>query len=151
MQKHDRPPVRDLRHPFIAMATSKARTSAVKKDCAVKGCPIQTREGKDYCSDHVERCDYVKSILDARKQHLLETRRINKNPGALTIDTEIVRDAINFLTYDGPLSLEKLASLLSASNTLVEKIVMLLARQRMVTVKKTKRGSRLIVPLRVAS
>lgn len=65
--------------------------------CTFKGCKKTTREGKPFCSPHVENSPYIKKILAEIKKRDKEERKLNLTRGNISQDGFFVREALLLL------------------------------------------------------
>lgn len=110
-------------------------------------CGQATREGKPYCSEHVERHAYVREVMAALEARAEEERAVLRR-GAAAVDLQGInaREVLLQLRLHGERTVERLARDLQLDPRLVPHYVQALARRGLVRLGRTSRGSVLVQP-----
>lgn len=107
--------------------------------CSKENCLRATKEGKEFCQEHVEEHPYVKRILsdlanfEKEKQKVLRNKRVIRK-GYLE------QEIMNVLAESSPVSIEKMVKLLSYDRRIIEVYVKSAQRRKLVSTRKNKRG-----------
>lgn len=139
------------REEFMPVAAFKALTQNIgtgkiaNPNCSASSCDRTTREGKLYCSDHVEMGNYVKKIL--RELELRESEARALEVGDL-IDTKghLIRETILMLKQ-GSYTEAKLARLMDISHKAASALIKQLHESGLARVGHTDRGALTIYKL----
>ncbi|MGE0708576.1 MAG: hypothetical protein AB7N76_22885 [Planctomycetota bacterium] len=112
------------------------------RHCERDGCSQATREGKPFCSEHVEELPYVREVqarIDARESEHQEVER----RGARAVDPygPTARDILVTLWINGERSVARLARELNLDFRLVKDYVKSLKRARLIDVTPARRGA----------
>ena len=117
--------------------------------CERPGCFTATREGKPFCSDHVEDHPRVRRLLATIRQREREVQAIaRRGSNAVRSDHLIVAEVVTHLRATGQQTLERLAKDTGLPFVVVRSIARWLRRRRIGAIGLTKRGS---TTLRLAS
>lgn len=110
------------------------------RHCEAAGCLSATREGKQYCSNHVELHPYVQSLLDRLAEKEAEDEDVRQR-GAEKVEPYGLtsQELLNFLKQKGSLTIPRLSRELQLELNVVKAYVRGLVKLGLVTVK---RGSR---------
>lgn len=117
---------------------SGARGEAVR--CDVPGCSSSTREGKPYCSEHVDYNPYVSRLLDqiAERDKEDEAARSGKTLNVRGITAQSI---IQHLAEHGPRTRERLCKELQIDMDVLDGYTRAMVRKKMVRRGRTRRGS----------
>jgi predicted transcriptional regulator len=78
--------------------------------CEIKECGKVTREGKPFCTEHVEKHIYVKDLLQRINEKCTEEERaFTKGAKVINIDSATSKDIILHLKTHGPLTVERMS------------------------------------------
>jgi predicted HTH transcriptional regulator len=124
---------------FRALAPAKAPGKVSNPRCDAKGCQRTTREGKPYCSSHVEESVYVKSILQELALRDQEAARLTEG---LDINTRghLIRESLLMLEQ-GSYTAAKLSRLMDISHIAAETLIRVMAKKGLAQMGKTDRGA----------
>jgi hypothetical protein len=120
------------------------------RHCEREGCHQATREGKAFCSDHVEEHPYVRDLMARLAEREAQDDLVSKR-GAKAVDLEssiTVQEILQHLDFHGARTEERLCRELNLDTRTLHGYVQALRRRRLVTLGTTKRGSTLVKPLR---
>lgn len=110
--------------------------------CDHKGCKHATREGKPYCSEHVEQLDYVREVqgrIEAREVELVAVAK----RGAKAVDVHgiVAREVLCSLWTYGERSVARLSRELNVDFELLLHYVVRLRRAKLITQTSPRRGA----------
>ena len=113
------------------------------RHCAFDGCFESTREGKPYCSEHVERHDYVQSILATLMMQESEQERAIKRGGKRHIkdDSLTVKEMVNYLRIHGDRTIPRLCRDLQMDESIVKVYGEHLVERGICSMRTTVRGT----------
>lgn len=118
------------------------------RHCAAENCPAATREGKEYCTDHVEMHPYVQEMLAAWGQREADDKRAgidyDKRRGRVNLDGITAQDMLMHLRIYGPRTIERLCRELNITEQVAWGYVRAMRRTGLVSTGTTKRGSDLV-------
>jgi len=116
--------------------------------CSAAGCDEATREGKPFCTEHVEEHDYVQDLLATLEAQDAEIQRVARL-GARAVDPEGLTacEILNTLRVHGPRTVRRLARELNHEAKVLEAYVKALERRGLVTKDKKGRKRRRLVHL----
>jgi len=110
--------------------------------CEAPNCGQATREGKTYCSDHVELHPYVRGILDKLETREQEDAKVEEHGyKAVNIEGITARELLQQLTLHGPRTIHRLARELIMDGPTVNSYVKALHEHGLVDLDTTKRGA----------
>lgn len=117
------------------------------KHCEAPDCHAATREGKPYCSDHVEEHPYVQDLLDKLANREAEESRVRRS-GARAVDTEGItaQEILVYVIVHGARTVHRLSRELNLDVKTIEGYVRALEREKKVHTTSTKRGSMIVQP-----
>ena len=101
-------------------------------ECLEPGCYKRTREGKPYCSEHLDRIPYVARIME---EHAARKKEAEEGPKG---DSHYIDDIIILLTHS-PRTTDGLAKDLRIPKPIVQQIIMIMRRKKIVRLGKTFR------------
>jgi DNA-binding MarR family transcriptional regulator len=115
------------------------------RHCEVEGCGVATREGKPYCSEHVERHPYVRQVLAQLVQRESEEARVF-DQGARAVDPAGItaQEILQFIRLHGPRTVPRLARELNLEVKTVTGYVRALERRKVVDTDTTRRGALIV-------
>jgi hypothetical protein len=117
------------------------------RDCEADGCRKSTREGKPYCSKHIENAPYIKSIQAQLDQRDAEELVLEKGRRLISKDGFFVREAVLLLrTKD--FTVKSFSRRLDISHKAAGRLIELLVRWKLAKEVKTSRGGKTISGLR---
>lgn len=115
------------------------------RHCEQPGCNQATREGKAFCSEHVEEHPYVKELIARLAERDRQDEEVNKKGSkAATLDAITAQEILQHLAFHGPRTEERLCRELNVDTRTLKGYVAALKRHRLVTLGTTKRGSTLV-------
>ncbi|MCO5169301.1 MAG: hypothetical protein M9894_23400 [Planctomycetes bacterium] len=115
------------------------------RHCEAPGCSQATREGKAYCSDHVEMHPYVQDLIARLEQRESEDDRVNRRgPRAVNLQGITTQEILQHLAFHGPRTEERLCRELNLEVKTLQGYVQALRRKKLVTLGHTKRGSTVV-------
>jgi hypothetical protein len=121
------------------------------RHCEHDGCDQATREGKAYCSDHVEEHPYVQGLLNRLAERDRQDDDVaRRGSKAVDLGGITAQEILAHLAFHGPRTEERLCRELNVGDKTVAGYVQALKRARLVTLGTTKRGSTLVKPARRA-
>jgi hypothetical protein len=111
----------------------------------VDGCGDVTREGKPYCTEHVEQHTYVRRILADLARSEDEEAEVRAR-GAEAVDTDglLAEEVVRTLQLNGSRTVERLARDTQLAPPVVASYVEALEGIGMVTCSRTRRGATLV-------
>ena len=127
------PPVLRLVPPEV----SSSRPTASK--CKLTSCDKSTREGKPYCSGHIEHGPYIRKIINELILRDTEAKILDEG-GAIPNGGHLVRETMLLLAHN-TYTAARLARLLDISHPAVNTLIKLLASRSMAKMGRTERGS----------
>lgn len=115
------------------------------RHCSAANCARATREGKPFCSEHVERLPYVQGLLDQLAAREDEEDRVRKR-GTRAVDPNglTAREILLSLWVNGDRTVARLARELNMDFETLKVYVAALKRKGLVTVKPTRRGAGIV-------
>lgn len=113
--------------------------------CAAPGCGVLTREGKEYCTDHVDHHPYAQKVLKVLEQKEDDDNRVERR-GARAAKLTMLssKEVVSHLQFHGPRTTARLARELNLPTKLVEAHVNKLKQSKIVTTKPNKRGDTVV-------
>ena len=111
-------------------------------ECEFSGCKRTTREGKPFCSDHVESSPYVKAVMAEIALRDDEERLLAKGEPP-SCDGHLVRETLLTLEQ-GSFTSAKLSRLMDISHDATETLIRFMAKEGLVRMSKTDRGALVI-------
>lgn len=118
---------------------SRARADAHR--CRVEGCPVTAWHGKPFCPDHVALSPYAGAVAAAWEQRAEDALRGRARPGSTLSEDALV----TITALGGSASVERIARELGVSLEAAQGVARGLARQRLVRLEETQRGSTRLV------
>lgn len=112
------------------------------RHCEVSGCGKSTREGKAFCTDHVELHPYVRALLEQLEQRAAEDDAVRaRGARAANLDGITAQEILQHLAVHGPRTEERLCRELNLEAKTLKGYVLALRREKRVRLGHTKRGS----------
>lgn len=112
------------------------------KVCSHDGCRDTTRNGKIYCTKHVESHVYVRELLESIDNRVLEDEHVNKNGSDVAnLEGITAKELLLELKLKGPRTLERLERELQLKRSIVYKYAVAFKREGIVEFSTTSRGS----------
>ncbi len=139
MQNFDEP-MNDGLFRTMLPAGVNGRTSNPRCDAIT--CERTTREGKPYCSDHVELSPYVKGVMEELALRDTEARAL-ANDQPIKRDGHLVRETLLMLEQ-GAYTSAKLSRLMDIPHDSTETLIRIMAREGLAKMSKTDRGALVI-------
>lgn len=115
------------------------------RHCEAEGCRAATREGKPFCSEHVERHPYVQQVLAQLERRETEEARVF-DQGARAVDPAGItsQEILQFLRVHGPRTVPRLARELNLEVKTITGYVRALERRKVVETDTTRRGALIV-------
>lgn len=107
--------------------------------CRVESCIAVTREGKPYCSDHIEHSPYVMRLIQEIDRRELESALLDRGE-EIPLNGSLVVEAITLL-HSGGYTAARLARMLDIEPDAALSLIKLMSRKGITKMGKTERGS----------
>lgn len=132
-----------LRTQLRSVRTGRKRAT----HCERPDCTKATREGKPYCSDHVEEHPYVRQLLQALADREAEEERVRKR-GAREVDLDGVtaQEILSYVTVHGGKTVQRLSRELNIDQKTIRGYARALERGKLVHLTQTRRGATVVNP-----
>ena len=124
---------------FRARVPVPSTGKAANPRCNEKSCKRTTREGKPYCSDHVELSTYVKTILTQLDLRDSEAERLAAGK-TIARRGHLIRETLLMLTQ-GSYTAAKLSRLMDIGHKAAETLIRIMDKQGLAKMGKTDRGA----------
>jgi hypothetical protein len=116
--------------------------------CSEPSCNQATREGKPFCSDHVELHPYVQRLLaELREREEADERVRRKGPRMVEPTSLTSQEILTFIHVHGPKTVKRLARELNADLETLKIYAQGLKRLGLVKLTATRRKSTLVHPI----
>ena len=139
MQDYDEPMTDGLFRTMLPTGST-GRTSNPR--CASGPCERTTREGKPYCSDHVELSPYVRKVMEELALRDKEALALAKDE-PISRDGHLVRETLLMLEQ-GSYTSAKLSRLMDIPHDSTESLIRLMGKGGLAKTGKTDRGALII-------
>lgn len=139
MQNFDEPMTDGL---FRTMLPAGANGRTSNPRCDAEECERTTREGKPYCSDHVELSPYVRGVMEELALRDEEARALAAER-PISRDGHLVRETLLMLEQ-GSYTSAKLSRLMDIPHDSTETLIRVMAREGLAKMSKTDRGALVI-------
>lgn len=113
--------------------------------CQAVTCGRTTREGKPYCSDHVDQSPYVRKVLNEIARREIEVHTLETG-GALRPDAHLVRETFLLLRMK-VLTVKALAKKLDLKQDSAHRLISQVVQYGLAREGETQRGERTIAGL----
>lgn len=124
---------------FRTLAQNAGPGKVANPNCASEGCKRTTREGKPYCSDHVEMGTYVKKVL--RELELRNSESVLLEDGKnIEPSGHLVRETLLMLEQ-GSYTEAKLARLMDISHRAASQLIKQMHQNGLARIGHTDRGA----------
>ena len=133
---------------FRAIYQSSSAARVGNPQCDEPGCVRTTRENKPYCSEHVERAEYVQALMAELELRDSEADALVAGK-PIAADGHLVRETLLMLRQ-GSYTSAKLSRLMDISHEATEALIRYLHERQLAIMSKTDRGAiiiRSIAPL----
>lgn len=107
--------------------------------CRHPGCGASTREGKPYCSDHIENCDYIKKVLAEIDRRDNESKTLDSGRW-VTQNSHLVHEALIVLE-GGTFTAARLGRILDVSEPAADTLIRMMARRGYVRIGFSESGA----------
>lgn len=107
--------------------------------CTAQGCIKSTREGKPFCSGHIECAPYVQKILGELRSRKVEESKLDKKRGRIAKDGFFYRETL-LLLRSRDFTAKGLARRLDISHHASKRLIAMMAADRLVIHSITLRG-----------
>lgn len=124
---------------------STSRPGAAK--CQLDACGQSTREGKPYCSQHIENGTYVQGILKELELRETEADLLDRGK-SIDDDGHLVRESL-LLLEQGGYTAARLARLLDITHAAAETLIRFMAKKKLAKMGRTERGATTIEKIMV--
>ena len=119
------------------------------RKCEIPGCNQTTKEGKLYCSDHVDMTPYARQILARLEKMeaddtLAARKRLSKEQKESLSLSESLDEIMLVLKSKGPMTLQRLAREVNKKQAVVKNYINMLKSRQLVRTTKNKRGSEVV-------
>jgi len=113
--------------------------------CDALGCRQATREGKPYCSEHVEEHPYVQQLISLLSERDHEESRVRRQgPRAVDVSGLTAREILQFVKVHGQRTVQRLARELNIDFKTLEGYVKALKKSGLISTSQTRRGATVI-------
>ena len=124
------------------------QSQSVPRMCEHRGCGETTREGKHYCSNHVEEQPYVQDLLKRLQERSEEDERVRMQGSTAVNMTGITtKEILLQLRQAGERTEERLTRELQIDKTVIHNYAIRLNREGMIHFGRTTRNNLKIVLL----
>jgi hypothetical protein len=130
---------------FRTMQTGGPTGRAPNPKCNHTTCKRATREGKPYCSEHVEFSPYVRRIIEELELRDQEAALLNAGK-RISRDGHLVRETLLMLEQ-GSYTSAKLSRLMDISHSSTETLIRVMDEMGLASMSKTDRGALVISKL----
>ena len=107
--------------------------------CNKDGCKKTTREGKPFCSAHIENSPYVQRILGILDGRAKEEETLNKQRGRIDPEGFFYRETL-LLLRSKDFTAKALARRLDISHHAAERLISMMSADKLARKNKTSRG-----------
>ena len=115
------------------------------KYCAHSGCEERTREGKEFCSDHIENLDYVKKLMARIEEKEQEVKKVRKRgKRAVSAESENLKEIRQQLKFHGPRTKKRLQRELQLTSSGMEGFLDYMEEEDQIARGRTTRGDETI-------
>lgn len=116
-----------------------AGTHKGTRNCESVGCSKSTREGKPFCSKHIEQGAYIRSVIARLAEAAKEEAILESGRGKVQLDGFYVREALLLLrTKD--FTVKSFSRRLDISHKATDTLIRLLVKEGLAKRKKSTRG-----------
>jgi len=116
-------------------------TPTVTRTCGIPGCGDTTREGKDFCTEHVESQPYVQYILKKLAERDEEDERVRmEGVSAVNIEGITVEEITLHLKQNGTRTIERLAREIPLDKSVIRSYVIAMQEKSLVKFSWTERN-----------
>jgi hypothetical protein len=113
--------------------------------CQAKRCPKSTREGKPFCSTHIEQSPYINHVMGELKKRESEIELLKKRR-TLPKNAHLIRETLLLLRMN-PYTAKGLARRLDISHDAADALINQICFRKLAVKKKTPRGEKRICGL----
>ena len=106
--------------------------------CQFPDCGATTREGKPYCSNHIENCAYIQSVLAEIERRNAESKTLDSGRW-ITTNAHLIREALILLEH-GSFSAARLGRMLDVTERAADTLIRMMSRRGLVTITKGDNG-----------
>lgn len=117
-------------------------TNSQARECKVEGCSRTTREGKDFCTNHVELHPYVDSLLSRmtqRDEEDADVRRLGSS--RVNLDGITVSEILLCLRQGGTKTEERLTREVQLDKTIIHNYLIRLSAEGVIRFGRTSRNN----------
>lgn len=116
--------------------------NSVTRTCSTPGCGDTTREGKPYCTEHVESHPYVQFLLKRVADRDIEDEAVRmQGSSAVNIDGITVEEITLQLRTNGTRTVERLCREIALDKSVIRSYIVAMKAAGLVTVSWTDRHS----------
>lgn len=136
---------------LIRPGESNRNTHQKTKFCAKiikrKPCGEKTREGKDFCGDHIDELPYIKQLLQRIQDKEQEVQKVRKKgKKAVDASSENLKEIKTHLEFNGSRTTKRLQRELQMTESTIEGFVDYLEDEDYIYRSRTTRGDDIINP-----
>ena len=124
---------------FRAVSPVTSSGKVANPRCNADDCQRTTREGKPFCSDHVELSPYVKTILKELELRDAEAMRLSEGKD-IRRDGHLIRETLLMLEQ-GSYTAAKLSRLMDINHAAAETLIKIMDKKGLARMGKTDRGA----------
>ena len=139
--------LKTLLHPGGSSRTSGNKTKYCSKDVKGSPCGGKTREGKDFCGDHISELPYIKKLLQRIQDKENEVQKVRKKgKKAVAPSSENLKEIKTHLEFNGARTTKRLQRELQMTESTIEGFVDYLEDEEHIFRSRTTRGDDVINP-----
>lgn len=133
-----------MRLPAILHPGTRKRSNQTRY-CEHKNCNERTREGKEFCSGHVDQLPYVQKLLDRIEEKDKEVEAVRKKgKKAVSATSENLKEVKTHLEFNGPRTTKRLQRELQLTSSGLEGFLDYMEEEDQITRSRTSRGDETI-------
>lgn len=114
------------------------------RHCEHPGCIMTTREGKPFCSDHVDHNPYAKLVLGELDRREDDDERAKKKRRGVNVGSVTAVELLQNVADHGPRTKERLCRELNIAMPVLDGYVDALRKEGKITLGRTSRGSEVV-------
>jgi hypothetical protein len=125
-----------------AMQLSAESANAQPRTCKTVSCGKTTRDGKDFCTDHVDKHPYVNSLINRIGARVEEDDLVKrKGSSAVNMDGITVKEILRDLRQNGTRTEERLTREIQLDKTIIHNYLIRLSREGLISFGRTSRNN----------
>lgn len=114
------------------------------RHCEAPGCPHTTREGKPFCTDHVEMNPHAKKVVVGLTQQEKDDERAARSRRKVNTNGITATSVLQNVSYYGPRTKERLCRELNVDMDVLDGYVQALLKEGKISLGQTRRGSEVV-------